>query len=87
MLLVEDPKQFARSRDVGAYFGLVPRHDESSDSSPQLQITKAGMIWDIGCWSVPSATSWGRSGLTAICAVMANGSHNAEARTPRSGRP
>ena len=42
VLLVEDPTRFARSRDVGAYFGLVPRLDESSDSSPQLRITKAG---------------------------------------------
>jgi transposase len=42
MLLVEDPRRFKRSRDVGPYFGLVPRLDESSDSSPQLGITKAG---------------------------------------------
>lgn len=42
MLLIEDPKRFSDSRDVGAYFGLVPRLDESSDSSPQLRITKAG---------------------------------------------
>jgi transposase len=42
VLLVDDPRRFARSRDVGAYFGLVPRLDESSDSSPQLRITKAG---------------------------------------------
>lgn len=42
MLLIEDPRRFARSRDVGAYFGLVPRLDESGDSSPQLRITKAG---------------------------------------------
>jgi transposase len=42
VLLVEDPKRFKRSRDVGPYFGLVPRLDESSDSSPQLGITKAG---------------------------------------------
>lgn len=42
VLLVEDPKRFERSRDVGAYFGLVPKLDESSDSSPQLRITKAG---------------------------------------------
>lgn len=42
VLLIEDPKRFTRSRDVGAYFGLVPRLDESSDSSPQLRITKAG---------------------------------------------
>jgi transposase len=39
---VEDPKRFKHSRQVGAYFGLVPKLDESSDSSPQLRITKAG---------------------------------------------
>jgi transposase len=42
VLLVEDPKRFKTSRDVGPYFGLVPQLDESSDSSPQLGITKAG---------------------------------------------
>lgn len=42
VLLIEDPARFERSRDVGAYFGLVPRLDESSDSQPQLRITKAG---------------------------------------------
>lgn len=42
VLLVEDPARFKDSRDVGAYFGLVPRLDESSDSAPQLRITKAG---------------------------------------------
>jgi transposase len=42
VLLVEDPNRFERSRDVGAYFGLVPRLDDSSDSRPQLRITKAG---------------------------------------------
>jgi transposase len=42
VLLIEDPHRFRRSRDVGAYFGMVPRLDESSDSSPQLRITKAG---------------------------------------------
>jgi transposase len=42
MLLVEDPKRFKVSRDVGPYFGLVPQLDESSDSSPQLGITKTG---------------------------------------------
>jgi transposase len=39
---VEDPKRFKHSRDVGAFFGLVPKLDDSSDSSPQLRITKAG---------------------------------------------
>jgi transposase len=42
VLLVEDPTRFTRSRDVGAYFGLVPRLDESSQSQPQLRISKAG---------------------------------------------
>jgi transposase len=39
---IEDPSRFKHSREVGAYFGLVPKLDESSDSSPQLRITKAG---------------------------------------------
>lgn len=42
VLLVEDPHRFERSREVGAYFGLVPKLDESSDSQPQLRITKSG---------------------------------------------
>ena len=42
VLLIEDPKRFQSSRDAGPYFGLAPRLDESSDSSPQLGITKAG---------------------------------------------
>jgi transposase len=42
VLLIEDPRRFARSRDVGAYFGLVPRLDESGMSRPQLRITKSG---------------------------------------------
>lgn len=42
VLLIEDPKRFERSREVGSYFGLVPRLDESSTSQPQLRITKAG---------------------------------------------
>lgn len=42
VLLVEDPARFAKSRDVGAYFGLVPRLDRSSESNPQLRISKAG---------------------------------------------
>jgi transposase len=42
VLLVDDPTRFRRSRDAGAYFGLVPRLDESSTSAPQLRISKAG---------------------------------------------
>lgn len=42
VLLIEDPRRFLTSREAGAYFGLVPKLDESSDSQPQLRITKAG---------------------------------------------
>jgi transposase len=42
VLVVEDPTRFRKSRDVGPYVGLVPRLDESSESQPQLRITKAG---------------------------------------------
>jgi transposase len=42
VLAVEDPARFKHSRQVGAYFGLVPKLDDSSDTSPQLHITKAG---------------------------------------------
>jgi transposase len=42
VLLVDDPTRFQDSRDVGAYFGLVPRLDESSASQPQLRISKCG---------------------------------------------
>jgi transposase len=42
VLLLEDPRRFAVSRDVGAYFGLVPRLDDSGEATPQLRISKAG---------------------------------------------
>ena len=42
VLLIEDPSRFDKSRDVGAYFGLVPGLDESGDLQPQMRITKAG---------------------------------------------
>jgi transposase len=42
VLLIEDPRRFRKSRDVGPYFGLVPRLDASGASAPQLRISKAG---------------------------------------------
>lgn len=42
VLLVGDPKRFTRSREVGPYFGLVPKLKDSSASQPQLRISKAG---------------------------------------------
>ena len=42
VLILEDPRRFKKSRDVGAYLGLVPRKSQSGDRDPQLGITKAG---------------------------------------------
>jgi transposase len=42
VLTLEDPNRFAKSRDVGAYLGLRPRHRNSGGQRPQLRITKAG---------------------------------------------
>lgn len=42
VLLMGNPKRFKKSRDVGAYLGLVPRRDQSGDIDKSLHITKAG---------------------------------------------
>ena len=39
---IEDPSRFARSRDAGAYAGLVPRRFQSGDRDTQGRISKAG---------------------------------------------
>jgi len=42
VLLMGDPKRFKKSRDVGAYLGLVPRRDQSGEMDKSLHITKTG---------------------------------------------
>lgn len=42
VLVIGDTKRFEDPRDVGAYFGLVPRRDQSGAQDPQLRITKTG---------------------------------------------
>jgi transposase len=42
ILVLGDPSRFRRSRDVGAYLGLVPARRQSGARDPQLHITKAG---------------------------------------------
>lgn len=42
ILTLADPHRFHASRDVGPYLGLVPRQEDSGQSSPQLGITHAG---------------------------------------------
>jgi transposase len=42
ILTLDNPRRFAKSRDVGAYLGLIPRQCDSGDSQPQMRITKTG---------------------------------------------
>jgi transposase len=42
VLTLEDPARFAKSREVGAYLGLVPRRHQSGDIDPQMRISKTG---------------------------------------------
>lgn len=42
VLTVSDPSRFQKSRDVAAYFGLIPRRDQSGSKDPELRITKTG---------------------------------------------
>lgn len=39
---LEDPARFRRSREVGAYLGLIPRRDQSGATDRQLGVTKTG---------------------------------------------
>lgn len=41
-LVIGDPERFGKSRDVGAYFGLVPKSDQSGGLDKELRISKAG---------------------------------------------
>lgn len=45
LLTLEDAQRFQRSRDVGAYLGMRPRRRQSSQSNPELGITKEGDVY------------------------------------------
>lgn len=42
VLTLEDHARFTKSRDVGAYVGMVPKRDQSGATDKQLRITKTG---------------------------------------------
>jgi transposase len=42
VLAVEDPRRLEKTRDIGAYLGIVPRRDQSGATDKSLGITKAG---------------------------------------------
>src|SRR5215472_15138845 len=44
VLTLENADRFAKSRDVGAYLGLVPKQEDSGDRQPQLGINKTGDV-------------------------------------------
>lgn len=44
VLTVDDPARFRKSREVGPFFGLVPRRDQSGARDPELPITKTGDV-------------------------------------------
>lgn len=41
-LVIEEAQRFPHSRDVGSYLGLVPKQQDSGESTPELRISKAG---------------------------------------------
>lgn len=42
VLILQDPGRFGRSRQVGAYLGLIPGQDQTGAADPQRRITKTG---------------------------------------------
>jgi transposase len=42
VLCLGDPRRFRKSRQVGAFFGIVPAQRDSGQSTPQLRISKEG---------------------------------------------
>lgn len=42
VLVIGDSSRFEDARDVGVYFGLVPRRDQSGARDPELHIAKSG---------------------------------------------
>jgi transposase len=42
VLTLEDPRRFAKSRQVGAYLGLTTRQHQSGEKDPELRISKCG---------------------------------------------
>lgn len=45
VLTIGNKERFGRSREVGAYLGLVPRQQQSGERNPELGITKAGDVY------------------------------------------
>jgi transposase len=81
---VEDPGRFARSSDVGAYAGLVPRRNQSGERDYKGHITKAGdaMLRH----ALYEAANSILSRLQRPCALADWGKRLAEAKGPKRAR-
>jgi transposase len=42
VLTLDDPKRFAKSRDVGPFLGLRPKSRQSGAREPEMRISKEG---------------------------------------------
>ena len=84
MLTLENPNRFEKSREVGPYLGLVPRQDESGDSSPQLRIPKRAIKWCVGYWLAAHSTFWSDLGTTVTCGAMERKSPRGAVRMQRN---
>jgi transposase len=87
VLTLEDPSRFAKSREVGAYLGLVPATDQSGKSDPEKHISKHGnkMMRKLLVGSAHYILL-APSEKTPTLGVTEKGSPGEEARTPRRGR-
>jgi transposase len=81
---VEDPRRFARSSDVGAYAGLVPRRNQSGERDYKGHITKAGdaMLRH----ALYEAANSILARLKRPCALQSWGQHLAESKGPKRAR-
>jgi transposase len=81
---VEDPGRFARSADVGAYAGLVPRRNQSGERDFKGHISKAGdpMLRH----ALYEAANSILSRLKKPCALQSWGKRLAETKGPKRAR-
>jgi transposase len=81
---VEDPRRFARSADVGAYAGLVPRRNQSGERDFKGHISKAGdpMLRH----ALYEAANSILSRLKKPCALQSWGKRLAETKGPKRAR-
>ena len=82
-LAIEDPGRIEKTRDVGAYLGMVPKRDQSGDTDRNLGISKTGTNTCANCWCNVLSTCSGRMGRTATCGASGKSWRRAVAKRRR----